>query len=133
MKQKIKKPSNIMRKAEIEISEFEHQSMLVSWANLSVGKYSELKLLFAINNGLRLTIGAAMKCKKSGTKKGVPDLFLPVPRKYFHGLFIEMKKIKGTTSKEQDEFIQCLIDNGYEAKVCYGFEEAKNVIEEYLS
>lgn len=116
------------------ISEYEHQRDLFEWARhpSTLKKYTGLDLLFAINNGLKLSIGQAVKAKKAGTKRGVCDLFLPVPKKHFHGLFIEMKKEDGVLSKEQKEFIQKMIDNCYEVKVCYGFYEAKIAIEEYL-
>ena len=35
---------------------------------------------------------------------GVPDLFLPVPKKGFHGLFIEMKSQQGRVSVSQSRF-----------------------------
>ena len=35
---------------------------------------------------------------------GVPDLFLPVPRNNFHGLYIEMKNEKGRVSVSQSRF-----------------------------
>ena len=65
-------------------------------------------------------------------KKGVPDLCLPVPRKNYHGLYIEMKYGNGRTSKEQREWINKLNEQGYKAVVCNGFEKAKETIEKYL-
>jgi len=60
-------------------------------------------------------------------------LCLPVPRKNYHGLYIEMKFGNGRTSKDQKEWILNLNNQGYKAVVCNGFEEAKEVIERYLA
>lgn len=58
-------------------------------------KYPELWLLNGSLNGVRLSIGQAVKAKRCGEKRGFPDIFLPVARKGFHGLAIELKKKKG--------------------------------------
>ena len=73
--------------------EFNIQKQIFEWANMSIRKYPELKLLNASLNGVKLTSKVAgAKAKQSGMKKGFPDLFLPVARKGFHGLFIELKR-----------------------------------------
>lgn len=92
------------------------------------------ELLVAIPNGGKRHIKTAMTMKKEGVSKGFPDLFLPVPNSAYHGLFIEMKRQKGgTLSKEQKAWIEYLNSVGYQAVVCKGFLEAKEVIECYLS
>lgn len=73
-----------------------------------------------------------MKLKAEGLAPGAPDLFLPMPRSGFHGLFIEMKRLKGSkVSAEQKEWIQTLNDAGYLAKICYGADDAIITIKEY--
>ena len=63
----------------------------------------------------------------------MPDICLPVPRGKFHGLYIEMKKLKGgTVSREQKEWGAKLARQGYCWKVCHGWEEARDVLTEYL-
>lgn len=92
------------------------------------------ELLVAIPNGGKRHIKTALAMKREGVSKGFPDLFLPVPNRKFHGLFIEMKRKKGgTLSKEQKAWIEYLNSAGYQAVVCKGFLEAKEVIECYLS
>lgn len=95
--------------------------------------------MFAIPNGTYLNGTTLQRAKQmnhlkaEGLRKGVPDLFIPVAKKGYHGLFIEMKRIKGsTTSKEQKEWIALLELQGYKAVVCKGSEEAIEVIEEYM-
>lgn len=109
------------------------QIALIMWSMYEVGKYPELNLLFHIPNGGSRNKLEAYNLKKQGVKPGVPDLCLPVARGGYHGLFIEMKAGKNTTSTNQDEWIRNLKEQGYCAAVCYGFEQAKDLIIEYLN
>lgn len=121
-------------------SEFDHQAELFEWARnpFTLKKYPMLELMFAINNGLKLSIGQAVKAKRAGTNKGTPDIFLPFPRfstktsPAFYGLFIEMKKDGGRLSDEQLKKIKRLTFYGYRCRVCFSAKEAIDVIEEYL-
>lgn len=114
-------------------SEETEQITLIDWCNINTCKYPELKLIYHIPNGGKRGKSEAVRLKHGGVKKGVPDLCLPVPRKNYHGLYIEMKYGNGRTSKEQKEWILNLNNQGYKAVVCNGFEEAKEVIERYLA
>ena len=76
--------------------------------------------------------GWIIRNRQLGVKKGVPDLFYPVPSGGYHGLFIEMKAAGGRVSPDQERWIQCLNGFGYKAVVCYGWEEAKDAILGYL-
>lgn len=58
---------------------------------------------------------------------------LPIPMKGFHGLFIEMKTQTGRQSEDQKRWQSVLNTFGYKAVVCKGWEEAKNVLEEYMT
>ena len=49
-------------------------------------------LVFAIPNGSNKSKTAAAMFKAEGLRAGVPDLFFPIPNKYYNGLFIEMKQ-----------------------------------------
>lgn len=96
---------------------------------------SELKWLFHIPNGGSRHIAEASKLKAMGVKSGVPDLFLPVRKQNWLGLWIELKKEKrkGTVvSDKQEEWIIYLLDQGYWATVCYGWEEARDCLLQYL-
>lgn len=98
-----------------------------------------------------------MQLKAEGVKPGVPDIFLPVPRwnatvsyvtfgktapfmEVICGLYIEMKKPSqkpkrkgaGGVSDEQAEYMENLLHRGYACKVCYSWQEAANIITEYL-
>ena len=98
-----------------------------------IHRWPELRLLHAIPNGGSRNPIEARHLKEQGVKPGVPDIFLPCARGEWHGLYIEMKRRKGgRVSDEQREMIRLLIEQGYKAVVCYGWEEAKNVIVEYM-
>lgn len=115
-------------------SEYQEQCDLFEWAELNLKKQPCLKYMFATMNGVKLSIGQASKAKKSGNKRGVPDIILPFPSKHYHGLFIELKRSKGgVVSKEQKEFLEYLNSVGYLAVVCRGAKEAIECIVEYLS
>lgn len=71
---------------------------------------------------------------KAGLKKGVPDICVAVPKMGMHGLYIELKKDKQSkVSKEQIEWIKRLNQQKYIATVCYGADEAINLIIAYMS
>ena len=114
-------------------TEAEEQEAVMRWAEMSLGVHPELALLFHIPNGGSRNKVEAAHLKRLGVKKGVPDLFLPVARKGYHGLFVEMKREKGgRLSEEQEMWLRELDIQGYMGDVCNGYEEARALIEEYL-
>lgn len=123
------------RKTEIpEASEAKEQEALFEWARLNEGKYPELVLLHHIPNGGWRHKAVAAALKRQGVKPGVPDLSLPVPRPGAHGLYIELKRrgSGASTSDAQDRFLAALRASGYEACVCQGWEQARDVIVGYF-
>ena len=113
-------------------SEHDEQVALLQWAALHAGRYPELGLLFAIPNGGKRDKLVAMQLQREGVKPGVPDLCLPVPSAGWHGLFIELKWGRNTTTDKQNEWLERLTEQGYLAVVCYGWQEAADVIRDYL-
>lgn len=114
--------------------ESEEQTWLFKWAqDISALKWPELELMYHIPNGGSRNKIEAARLKSQGVKKGVPDVFLPVARGGYHGLYIEMKRKKGSVvSQDQKYYISALRAQGYRVDVCKGFQEAANTIEEYL-
>lgn len=101
----------------------------------TVVKYCQLigaKIVHVPNEGKRTkTYGAKMKAL--GLSKGFPDLFLPIAKKGFHGLLIELKRDRSChPTKEQVEWIKYLNGQGYFAVVCYGALAAMEEIRKYL-
>ena len=98
-----------------------------------IAYYKALKWAFAIPNGGSRHKAEAMHLKKQGVKRGVSDIFIPVPRNGLHGLFIEMKRKKGgRLSPEQKEFISAMTAAGYGACVCFGAQDAIDAVKEYM-
>ena len=115
------------------MSEHDEQCALFEWADIAKQKYPELSLLFAIPNGGKRDIQVARKLKAEGVRAGVPDIFLPVPRKNYHGLFIELKYQRGRATQNQLRWLHVLMNYGYNCKICYGWEHAKHTITQYLT
>jgi hypothetical protein len=123
-------------------TEHEAQAAVIAWARTLEPLHSELSMLFAVINGAKLPYSRdakgrrycpqAVKLKAEGLRAGVPDLCLPVARRGFHALFVEMKVGSNTPSPEQIKFIDALSDGGYCALVCWGSDEAIAAISEYL-
>lgn len=108
---------------------------LFTWAHhmAVTGRLPELARLFHVPNGGSRGPAEAGRFKAMGVKPGVPDVFLDVPRGGFHGLRIEMKRRRGgVLSDEQAEWLDYYNANGYRAVVCYGWDEARMEIEDYL-
>ena len=103
-------------------TESEEQQTLFRWAEMQCGRYPELALMFHIPNEGKRSWMTGGRMKAEGLKSGVPDIFLPVPRGEFHGLFVEMKRTKGgTVSDCQKLWLHDLQKQGYCAAVCRGW------------
>lgn len=111
------------------------QNCLFEWAAVMEAKEPRLRLLNPSLNGVRLSLHQAVLAKKSGMKKGFPDISLPVAAQDWHGLYIELKRKDGKArdvSPEQRQWLEDLSDQGYCAVVCFGWEKAVEMIEGYL-
>lgn len=88
------------------------------------------------------------KFKYLGGYRGVLDLFIPVSKGKYHGLFIELKSNgvnlfkkngdyfagkKGEHIRLQNQEIERHLINDYYACFCIGFDESKKVIDKYFS
>ena len=128
-KQEMIKPSRTKkRNAQPEAAE---QENVIKWARDNEKNYPFLWLLHSSLNGVKLSKIQAGKAKASGMLSGVPDLFLPVPRGSFFGLYIEMKSAKGRIMPSQSRYLKAVSDFGYNAVVCYSSSEAIEKIKEY--
>jgi len=119
-------------------SEDGHQMAIMLWCRLNYDKYPELKWLTHIPNGGSRNKAEAAKLKAMGVSPGFPDLFLPIKRGRYSGLFIELKrpnsmgKKAGKSSAEQIAWRDHLYSQGYGAIECVGWEYAVRILKEYL-
>ena len=115
---------------KISQSEEDEQTALFQYASWQ--KEPEWKMLFSIPNGGYRKLKTGARMKRTGLKAGIPDIFLPVGRGMYHGLFIEMKSEKGTVQKNQKAWHTTLRLQGYKVEVCRGCESAVEVIDEWI-
>lgn len=116
-------------------TEYQEQTRIFILARLHAQKYPELRFLTGSLSGVRLSIGVAMKAKKAGCLvRGVPDLFLPIHRNKYSGLWIELKRVKGgRIEPEQKIWAEMLTSQGYCHEFCKGADAAWKVITDYLN
>ena len=106
--------------------------------------YKDIIWRFDLAADLKLTIGQARKHKRLQQHRGYPDLFIAEPRGEYHALFVEIKrpgtriyKKDGTLVadqhiREQFDLLEQLRRKGYVAEFACGFDEAKEIIDNYL-
>lgn len=94
--------------------------------------------LYAIPNGGNRNKREAGRLKRQGVKAGVSDLHLAFAVNGYVGLWIEMKRpiVKGQpkprVSPDQTAWINRMGLAGYRAVVCYGVDDARATIKDYL-
>lgn len=116
----------------IHPTEDQEQAQIFAEIEYLKNQYPELVLLFHIPNGANTNKITGALNKRKGLKSGVPDLFLPVARHGYHGLFIELKAVGGVESKTQKEWRKNLNLQGYKSVVCVGCEEAIEILLDYM-
>ena len=132
------------------MSEHELYVLIADYLRL---QYPDIIYRFDLAADLKLSIGQAKKHKRLQRFRGYPDLFIAKPKLmqskdgmpiYTHGLFLEIKK-EGTKIlkkdgeyvadkhiREQAKMLQALERRGYRAMFAVGFEQAKQIIDEYI-
>lgn len=128
------------------MTELELQMQVADYLRL---QYPGILFHSDFGSGIKLTMGQAIKQKRlQGGRRSWPDMFIAEVRslgdKCYHGLFIELKKegtriIKkdGTLVSdahicEQFDMLEQLRQRDYMAEFACGFDEAKEIIDEYL-
>jgi len=89
-------------------------------------------LFCATVGGARMSISEAKKIKRSGYRKGIPDVIFYEPRHGHHGLCIEIKKKGGRVSPHQREWLNDLQIRGFHALVCTGLEACVQAFNDYF-
>jgi len=106
---------------------------LVAWFEYNYPQYAHL--LVHVANESMMPVQGRVKAKKKGLKSGFPDLMLLVRNSKYSGLMLELKrkdKSKCKISKSQKEYNIELESEGFCTVFCYGYDEAKKCLKEYL-
>ena len=70
--------------------------------------------------------------KQADLKLGVPGIVLTVARGGYIGLYIELKYGRNKTTESQKDWLRDLCGQNHLTAVCYGWGQAKDLIESYL-
>lgn len=103
---------------------------------------------FDLAADMKLTAGQASRHKVLHPHRGYPDLFVAcvctIGDRYYHGLFLELKRegtrilkkdgtlVADAHIREQYDLLVDLEQRGYKASFAVGFDQAKQIIDEYL-
>ena len=124
-----------------EVTEHQLYDQIARYLQL---QYHDVIYRFDLASDLKLTMGQASKHKRLHPRRGYPDLFIAEPVHEWHGLYIEIKrdgesplKKDGTLKagqhiKEQHEMLVELERKGYRAVFGVGFDQCKQIIDDYL-
>jgi hypothetical protein len=83
--------------------------------------------------GIHLPPKYLNKAKKSGMKKGKPDINLPVSRGGYHGIWIELKRTAGEKPRpDQERLLHLLAFEGNAVYACFGSASAIKILENYI-
>lgn len=123
------------------MSEAELQKQVAIYIRM---QYPDVIFHSDFGSGVKLTPWQAkMQKMQNGGRRAWPDMQIAEPVGKYHGLFVELKK-EGTRLKkkngdwasehiaEQDAVLSELNDKGYKAEFAIGFEQALNLIDDYL-
>lgn len=127
------------------MSEAELQKQVATYIRM---QYPDVVFHSDFGSGVKLSYKQAVMQKiQNGGRRAWPDMFIAEPqphgRNWYHGLFIELKK-EGTRLKkkngewasehigEQYDVLDRLRFRGYKAEFAVGWDEAINLIDDYL-
>jgi hypothetical protein len=119
------------------------QQILFAWLDVAKWRGVPLgQLCYAVPNGamygadMRLARIQAGKMRRTGLKRGVPDVVVPIAAGPYHGLYIELKRRNGYNAQhtpEQRGWQARLRWLGHEVRVAEGGDHAKQIVTNYLA
>lgn len=114
-----------------EGTEHHLQVECVKWFRLAHKKDG---IIYAIPNGGKRTLTEGAIKRYEGMTVGMPDLHIPVPRKGYGSLYIEMKNGKaGRLSEHQKEVIEQLRNLGNKVEVVRTLDDFMAVVNDYFA
>lgn len=120
------------RKGELEGQE---QAILIKAFRLQFPAEGPL-LIHIPNGGSRKNAFEGWRLKEQGVRAGVSDLFLPVARGGFFGLWIEFKAAPpndAAPTPAQLQWLALMRAQGYQAELCLGVDQALAILEAYMA
>lgn len=117
----------------VQTKEDKEQITLFSWIEFAKNRYEELSLIYHVPNEGKRSASTGARLQAMGLRAGVPDICLPTAHGGYIGLYIELKVKPNKPTDKQKQWLRGLRDAGHLTAVCYGWEEAKKLIEEYIS
>lgn len=127
------RPVETVRKKRSQEESICQRNLIRWWAVAHKGFSIPEQLFFSVpNGGHRHAITAAIM-KAEGCRRGVPDLFLLVPRKGYSSLAIEMKTKVGVLSLDQVLFHAALRKHSCLVEVCRSIDDGVKVVTKYLT
>lgn len=115
------------------------QQACIAWCRYNERTYPGLALIHSIPNGASLHGTKAQRARqwarlaREGAKPGVLDLFLPVPRGPYYGLYAEAKHGRNTLTTDQRTFADAVAKLGYGVFVFYTLDAFITGVAEYYS
>ena len=88
--------------------------------------------MYHIPNEGKRSAATGARMKQAGLKSGVPDVCLPTAHGGYIGLYIEMKIKPNKPTENQKQWLRALREAGHMVAVCYSWDEARKLIEDYL-
>lgn len=114
------------------MSEHAEQVALFDWAKYHESRWPCLRWLHAIPNGGHRHKRVAQKMRAEGVKAGISDVFLPVAKRGYHGIYLEMKHGRNKPTDNQIAFMEFAKEQGYYVDVFWSWRDAAEVLEWYL-
>lgn len=97
-----------------------------------VKQKTDLPFLHIANEGKR-SVSNGRILKRMGMRSGVSDIFIPRASRGYHGLWIELKTGGTKPTREQIQFLDDMIREGYEARLIYEAQSAIDFIAHFYS
>lgn len=105
------------------------QTACVNWFRYEFSEY----LIYSIPNGGSRNVIEAANLKRQGVLAGIPDIHIPVAKKGFNSLYIELKAGKNKTTSNQNEIIEKLRNLNNKVEICYSFDDFYKIVTDYLN
>lgn len=89
-------------------------------------------IIYAPTNGVRVSIGQAMKMKRMGNQRAIPDLCIPHKSNGYGGLYIELKQPNRYPNPQQRQIMAQLQGEGYCCAVIKTLERFVEFVNNYM-